>query len=38
MTFSIAVGGATGNVGQEMIRTLEERDFPLSRFVPLASA
>ena len=37
MSWSIAVGGATGNVGTEMIRTLEARDFPVDRFVPLAS-
>lgn len=38
MSWSIAVGGATGNVGTEMIRTLEQRAFPVGRFVALASA
>ena len=35
---NIAVIGATGAVGREMTRILEERDFPVDRFVPLASA
>jgi len=30
--------GATGAVGREMMRILEERDFPVEEFVPLASA
>jgi len=34
----IAVLGATGLVGQEMIKILEERDFPISELIPLASA
>jgi aspartate-semialdehyde dehydrogenase len=34
----VAVIGATGAVGGEMIRTLEERHFPVDAFVPLASA
>jgi aspartate-semialdehyde dehydrogenase len=33
----VAVIGATGAVGREMIRTLEERSFPLDELVPLAS-
>ena len=37
MSWSVAIGGATGNVGAEMVRTLEARDFPIGRFVPLAS-
>jgi aspartate-semialdehyde dehydrogenase len=36
--FSVAVLGATGAVGREMIRVLEQRSFPVSRLVPLASA
>lgn len=36
-TFTVAVVGATGAVGTEMIRILEEREFPVGRFVPLAS-
>ncbi|MGQ9652486.1 MAG: aspartate-semialdehyde dehydrogenase [Thermodesulfobacteriota bacterium] len=35
--FTVAVVGATGAVGNEMIRILEERDFPVRRLVPLAS-
>jgi aspartate-semialdehyde dehydrogenase len=34
----VAVVGATGAVGREMTRILEERSFPVDRFVPLASA
>jgi len=34
----VAVVGATGAVGIEMIRTLERRNFPLSRLTLLASA
>ncbi len=33
----VAVVGATGAVGREMVRTLEERDFPADELVPLAS-
>jgi aspartate-semialdehyde dehydrogenase len=33
----VAVVGATGAVGREMTRILEERDFPADGFVPLAS-
>lgn len=33
----VAVVGATGAVGREMIRILEERDFPADVVVPLAS-
>lgn len=35
--FIVAVVGATGMVGQEMIKVLEQRDFPVERLVPLAS-
>jgi len=35
---NVAILGATGRVGQELISVLEERDFPVDRFVPLASA
>ncbi len=35
--FNVAVLGATGMVGKEMIKVLEERDFPVERFLPLAS-
>ena len=34
----VAILGATGVVGTQMIKCLEERDFPVSRLVPLASA
>lgn len=33
----VAVVGATGAVGREMLSILEERDFPLQELVPLAS-
>jgi aspartate-semialdehyde dehydrogenase len=38
MSFVVAVVGATGAVGREMLRVLEQRRFPLKRLVPLASA
>ncbi|MDO9557955.1 MAG: aspartate-semialdehyde dehydrogenase [Coriobacteriia bacterium] len=34
----VAVAGATGAVGIEMLKTLEERDFPASRVIALASS
>jgi aspartate-semialdehyde dehydrogenase len=37
MAFKIAVVGATGNVGREMLNILEERGFPVSEVVALAS-
>jgi len=37
-TYTVAVLGATGAVGREMIKILEERNFPVGRLVPLASA
>lgn len=36
-SFVVAVVGATGAVGREMLRTLEQRRFPVSRVVALAS-
>ena len=33
----MAVVGATGAVGTEMIEVLEERKFPVTRLIPLAS-
>jgi len=33
----LALVGATGLVGSEMIKVLEEQDFPCSRFIPAAS-
>ena len=37
-TYTVAVLGATGAVGREMLRILEERNFPVGKLVPLASA
>lgn len=36
-TYTVAILGATGAVGQEMIRVLEERSFPVEALLPLAS-
>ena len=36
--FKVAVVGATGNVGREMLQTMVERDFPANEVVALASA
>jgi aspartate-semialdehyde dehydrogenase len=38
MGYRVAVVGATGAVGREIIKTLEERKFPLDDIVALASA
>jgi aspartate-semialdehyde dehydrogenase len=38
MGYRVAVVGATGNVGREMLNILAERKFPVSEVVPLASA
>lgn len=35
---NIAILGATGAVGQELINILQERNFPVNNFIPLASA
>lgn len=37
MGFKLAIAGATGNVGREMLNILEERGFPADEIVPLAS-
>jgi len=37
MTFKVAIVGATGNVGREMLSVLAEREFPASEVVALAS-
>ncbi len=37
MSWKIAVVGATGNVGREMLNILAEREFPASEVVPIAS-
>ena len=34
---TVAILGATGVVGQQMLTCLEERDFPVAKLVPLAS-
>ena len=36
--YTVAILGATGAVGQEMIKVLQERNFPVGKLVPLASA
>jgi aspartate-semialdehyde dehydrogenase len=35
--YNVCVLGATGMVGREMINVLEQRNFPVDRFLPLAS-
>jgi aspartate-semialdehyde dehydrogenase len=35
--YNVCVLGATGMVGKEMIKVLEERHFPVNKFLPLAS-
>ncbi|MCS6901509.1 MAG: aspartate-semialdehyde dehydrogenase, partial [Myxococcales bacterium] len=37
MSFTVAVVGATGVVGREMLHTLEQRQFPVKRLIALAS-
>jgi aspartate-semialdehyde dehydrogenase len=37
MGYKVAIVGATGNVGREMLDVLHERGFPVSTVVPLAS-
>ncbi len=38
MSYKVAVVGATGNVGREMLSILDERKFPVSEVVALASS
>jgi aspartate-semialdehyde dehydrogenase len=38
MGFTVAVVGATGNVGREILTTLAEREFPADKVVSLASS
>ena len=38
MQYKVAVVGATGNVGREMLSVLSERAFPYSEVVALASS
>ena len=35
--YTVAILGATGAVGQEMIKVLQERNFPVGKLIPLAS-
>src|ERR1044072_1513200 len=37
MSYKVAVVGATGNVGREMLNVLAEREFPVSEVVAIAS-
>ena len=37
MGYKVAVVGATGNVGRELLSIMAERHFPVSEVVPLAS-
>ena len=36
--YNLAIVGATGAVGEEILRVLEEIDFPYAKIIPLASA
>ena len=36
--FNVAVVGATGAVGEELFRVMEEVSFPIGELLPLASA
>lgn len=36
--YTVAILGATGAVGQEMMHILEERNFPVGKLIPLASS
>jgi aspartate-semialdehyde dehydrogenase len=36
-TYTVAVVGATGAVGKKMLETLEKRNFPVGKLIPLAS-
>jgi len=36
--YNVAVVGASGAVGEEILRVLEEIDFPLNKLVPMASS
>ncbi len=38
MGYRVAVVGATGNVGREVLNILAERNFPVSEVIPLASS
>ena len=36
--YTVAILGATGAVGREMLKILQERNFPVGKLIPLASA
>lgn len=38
MGYKVAIMGATGNVGRELLNILDERNFPADEVIPLASA
>ena len=38
MGYKVAVVGATGNVGRELLRTMAERNFPADEVIALASS
>lgn len=38
MGYTVAIVGATGNVGRELLNILDERKFPVDTIVPLASS
>ncbi len=38
MKYKVAIVGATGNVGREMLNILAEQNFPASEIIPLASS
>lgn len=38
MGYKIAIAGATGNVGTEILKILHERKFPVDEIIPLASS
>ena len=37
MGYKVAIAGATGNVGREILNILHERNFPADEVIPLAS-
>ena len=37
MSYKVAVVGATGNVGREILNFLSEREFPATEVTPLAT-
>jgi aspartate-semialdehyde dehydrogenase len=38
MKYNVAIAGATGAVGEELVRVMEELNFPVDNLLPLASA